>query len=73
MTISTEKQRDAWRAACRYLYEVIGKDDEKGRPLDLISKGDYGRIIAAIGKAEMLEDFEPAGNNGGRTGTRRYS
>ena len=50
------KQRDAWRAACRYLYEVIGEGGAKGRPMDLISKGDYGRIIAMIGKAESLED-----------------
>lgn len=51
-----EKQRDAWRAACRYLYEVIGEGGPKGRPIDLISKGDYGRIIAMIGKAESLEE-----------------
>lgn len=50
-----EKQRDAWRAACRYLYEVIGEGGAKGRPMDLISKDDYGRIIAMIGKAESLE------------------
>ena len=49
-------QRDAWRAACRFLYEVIGEGGSRGRPLDLISKGDYGRIIALIGKAEMLEE-----------------
>lgn len=52
---AVEKQRDAWRAACRYLYEVIGEWGSKGRPMDLISKGDYGRIIAMIGKAESLE------------------
>lgn len=51
-----EEQRDAWRAACRYLYEVIGEGGAKGRPLDLITKGDCGRIIAMIGKAESLED-----------------
>ena len=50
-----EEQRDAWRAACRYLYEVIGEGGVKGRPMDLISRGDYGRIIAMIGKAESLE------------------
>jgi len=54
--LDVEKQRDAWRAACRYLYEVIGEGGSKGRPLDLITKGDYGRIIAMIGKAEALEE-----------------
>lgn len=53
---TAERQRDAWRAACRYLYEVIGEGGAKGRPMDLISKGDYGRIIAMIGKAESMED-----------------
>lgn len=51
------RQRDAWKAACRYLYEVIGKCDSNGKPSDLISKGDYGRIIAMIGKAEELEGW----------------
>ena len=41
-----EKERDAWRAACRYLYEII--------PRENISQGDWGRVIALIGKAEML-------------------
>jgi len=50
------EQRNAWRAACRYLYEVIGEGGSKGRPLDLIAKGDYGRIIAMIGKAESMEE-----------------
>ena len=53
---ATEKQRDAWRAACRYLYEVIGKRSDTGRPLDLISRGDYGCIITLIGKAQSLEE-----------------
>lgn len=56
--IELVKQRDAWRAACRYLYEVIGEGDAKSRPMDLISSGDYGRIIAMIGKAEVLEESE---------------
>jgi len=50
------EQRNAWRAACRYLYEVIAEGGSKGRPMDLIHKGDYGRIITMIGKAESLED-----------------
>ena len=53
---SVAEQRNAWRAACRYLYEVIGEGGSKGRPLDLIAKGDYGRIIAMIGKAESMEE-----------------
>lgn len=53
---AAEAQRDAWRAACRYLYGVIGECGPKGRPLDLITKGDYGRIISVIGKAEALEE-----------------
>lgn len=53
--IEAVKQRDAWRAACRYLYEAIGEGSSQGRPMDLISKGDYLRIIAMIGKAESLE------------------
>lgn len=51
-----ERQRDAWRAACRYLYEVIGKRSDTGRPLDIISRGDYGCIITLVGKAQSLED-----------------
>lgn len=53
-----EQQRDAWRAACRYLYEIIGEGGRKGRPLDLISKGDWGRVISLIGKAECLDCFK---------------
>ena len=55
MHFSAEEQRDAWRAACRYLYEVIGEGGAKGLPMDLIATGDYGRIIAMIGKAESME------------------
>ena len=60
----TEKQRDAWRAACRYLYEAIGEGGSKGRPLDLITTGDYGRIIVLIGKAELLEKAAQNAENG---------
>jgi len=67
-----EKSRDSWRAACRYLYEVIGEGGKRGRPLDLIGSGDYGRIVAMIGKAESfepesverLESAEARGRNG---------
>lgn len=55
-------QRDAWRAACRYLYEVIGERTAKGRPLDLIASGDWGRIVAMIGKAESLEERQVEAN-----------
>lgn len=53
-----EAQRDAWRAAGRYLYEVMGEGGKRGRPLDLLSKGDWGRILTMIGKAESLENAE---------------
>ena len=50
-----EEQRDAWRAACRLLYELMGEGGKKGRPMDALGRGDWGRIVAVIGKAESLE------------------
>ena len=50
-----EASRDSWRAACRYLYTVIGEGGKRGRPMDLIGKADYRRIIEMIGAAETQE------------------
>lgn len=50
-------QRDAWRAASRFLYETVIRFDQDGkRPLDLIQKGDWGQIIFLIGRATSLEE-----------------
>ena len=53
---SMEKSRDAWRKACRYIYTVIGEGNKRGRPMDLIGKVDYRRIVELIGEAQ---DSEP--------------
>lgn len=50
------RQRDAWRAACRLLYEILGTDSGHGLPRDCINSGDWGRVIAMIGRAEHLEE-----------------
>lgn len=50
-----EASRDAWREACRYLYTVIGEGGKRGRPMDLVGKADYRRIIELIGKADSQE------------------
>jgi len=50
------KRRDAWRAACRLLYELMGEGGRNGRPMDALSRGDWGRVIAVIGTAESMDD-----------------
>lgn len=50
-----EKSRDAWRTACRHIYAVIGEGGKRGRPMDLIGKVDYRRIIELIAKADSSE------------------
>ena len=50
-----ESSRDAWRAACRYLYTVIGEGGKRGRPMDLVGKADYRRIVEMIAEAESQE------------------
>jgi len=50
-----EKSRDSWRVACRHLYAVIGECGKRGRPLDVIGRGDYRRIVAMIATAESCE------------------
>lgn len=47
-----EASRDAWRAACRYLYDVIGEGGSRGRPMDLIGKADYRRVVELIAEAD---------------------
>lgn len=54
-----ENRLNAWRAACRYLYELINKEGPNGlKPKDCMSRSDYLGIIAAIGKADALEEIE---------------
>jgi hypothetical protein len=53
---ATVERLEAWRSACRYLYEVLCKDGLGGKPMDCVSVGDYGRIAALLGKAETLEE-----------------
>ena len=50
-----EASRDAWRTACRYIYGVIAEGNKRGRPMDLIGKADYRRLVEMIAKAETQE------------------
>jgi hypothetical protein len=50
-----ESSRDAWRNACRYIYDVIGEGGNRGRPLDIIGKSDYHKIIELIAIADQQE------------------
>lgn len=59
MRKNSEESLNAWRAACRYLYELINKEGPNGlKPKDCISRADYLGIIAAIGKADALDIIE---------------
>lgn len=51
-------QRDAWRKACRYLYDLMGEGSRRGRPMDCLSRDEWRRVVELIGKAEMLEETE---------------
>lgn len=53
-----EARLNAWRAACRYIYELLDKDGPNGKPKDCISRADYHDIIAKIGHAECLEEIQ---------------
>jgi hypothetical protein len=50
-----EASRDAWRVACRHLYAVISEGRKRGRPMDLIGKADYRRIVELIADADSRE------------------
>lgn len=52
---SVKNQRDAWRAACRRLYDAVNEGGSKGRPMDLIGKLDWHQVVYLIGHAEELE------------------
>ena len=57
-----EASRDAWRLACRHLYAVIGEGGKRGRPMDLIGKADYRRIIELIADADCSEPERDTGS-----------
>lgn len=50
------RERDAWRAACRYLYDVSGEGGSKGRPMDLISRGAWKQAVGLISAAEAIAE-----------------
>lgn len=52
-----ERQRDAWRAACKFMYDTIRQPNSGGvRPVDMLDFGDWGCFITLVGKAQSLED-----------------
>lgn len=53
--IETIKQRDAWRAACRFLYDAVNEGGSQGRPMDMIGKAEWHRVVYLIGHADELE------------------
>lgn len=53
-----DEQRLAWRKACRFIYDVLGEGGKRGRPMDLIDKTAWHRIIQLIAEAEELEAKE---------------
>ena len=53
------RQRDAWMAACRYMHDCLFKKSAAGTPADNLSVGDFGRILAMVGRAEHLSATGP--------------
>jgi hypothetical protein len=53
--IETTNQRDAWRAACRRLYDAVGEGGSLGRPMDMIPRDDWRQIDAMISNADAME------------------
>ena len=50
-----KEQRDAWRAACRRLYDAVNEGGSQGRPIDIIPRDDWRQIAYLIGQADELE------------------
>lgn len=50
------KSRNKWRKACRFLYDVTGEGGSRGRPMDLIPKRSWQRLVRLIGDAESQDD-----------------
>lgn len=47
-----ELDRDNWKAAFEYLMEVIGEGSSKGRPIDLIQKSSWRKLMKLWGVAQ---------------------
>ena len=54
-------ERDAWRKACRFLYDVAGEGGRSGRPMDLISKRAWQRVVELIREADKKSNEELLG------------
>lgn len=50
-----EQSRDAWRLACRYLYQLFQEDGKRGKPVDRIGRADYKRMMGFIFDAETSD------------------
>ena len=47
-----ELEKDAWRKACRYIYETAGEGGKNGRPIDCYDNRTWTKIVKLIGAAE---------------------
>jgi len=47
-----KQSADAWRKACRFIYETAGEGGKRGRPIDCWDKRTWTRIVKLIAEAE---------------------
>ena len=56
----SDKQTKLWRAACRMLYGSCQEGGKRGRPMDLIPRVEWQKIVAAIDRATEADNSAAA-------------